>query len=247
MFPTPFLLSAFPHTHTHTHTHTRPNRFGKPPRMTKNVQSGTAPCKPLELTQSADEALLRVLSNPTVASKDFLVTIGDRSVTGLISRDQMVGKWQVPLSNVAVTASSYDSFVGEAMAVGERTPVASLNGPASAGLAVGEALTNVLAGDVEALTDVRFSANWMVNSGSSEEDYNLYKTCERIGMDLAPKLGIAIPVGKDSMSMKSIWTYAHPLPHHHHHHPHTTQGQGRQAEEGGCPPLCGHLRLRARP
>eukprot|EP01063_Lacrimia_lanifica_P027153 TRINITY_DN3774_c0_g1_i1.p1 TRINITY_DN3774_c0_g1~~TRINITY_DN3774_c0_g1_i1.p1 ORF type:complete len:747 (+),score=308.44 TRINITY_DN3774_c0_g1_i1:1861-4101(+) len=180
--------------------------FGKPPRMHKEVKSHTPAPGALSLQATPDEALNRVLANPTVSCKNFLVTIGDRSVTGLVARDQMVGRWQVPLADVAVTASGYDAFTGEAMALGERTPVAIISGPASAGLAVGEALTNILASDVATLKDVRFSANWMVNSGSSEEDYNLFKTVEKIGMDLAPKLGIAIPVGKDSMSMKSIWT-----------------------------------------
>eukprot|EP01064_Diplonema_japonicum_P025979 TRINITY_DN37407_c0_g1_i1.p1 TRINITY_DN37407_c0_g1~~TRINITY_DN37407_c0_g1_i1.p1 ORF type:complete len:1297 (+),score=378.53 TRINITY_DN37407_c0_g1_i1:44-3934(+) len=179
--------------------------FGKPPKMSKSVTTNKSDTGALDFSAKPDEALVRVLSNPTVASKNFLITIGDRSVTGLVSRDQMVGKWQVPLADVAVTCSSYDSYHGEAMANGERTPVAVIDGPSSAGLAVGEALTNILAADVEALKDVRFSANWMVNSGSNEEDYSLYRTVEKIGMDLSPKLGIAIPVGKDSMSMKSIW------------------------------------------
>ena len=175
--------------------------------MSKTVATHNPSLKPFSATPTADDAMNRVLANPTVASKNFLITIGDRSVTGLIARDQMVGRWQVPLADVAVTNSAYDTFKGEAMACGERTPVAVISGSASAGLAVGEALTNILAADVMTLKDVRFSANWMVNSGTSEEDYKLYRTVERIGMDLGPKLGIAIPVGKDSMSMKSIWKY----------------------------------------
>eukprot|EP01059_Diplonema_ambulator_P004072 TRINITY_DN13760_c0_g3_i1.p1 TRINITY_DN13760_c0_g3~~TRINITY_DN13760_c0_g3_i1.p1 ORF type:complete len:1296 (+),score=515.77 TRINITY_DN13760_c0_g3_i1:77-3964(+) len=183
--------------------------FGKPPKMSKTVTTHKPNPGALVLSCTADEALQRVLSNPTVASKNFLITIGDRSVTGLVARDQMVGRWQVPVSDVSVTASSYDSHYGEAMSNGERTPVAVIDGPSSAGLAVGEAITNILAADVQTLKDVRFSANWMVNSGSNEEDYSLYRTVEKIGMDLAPKLGIAIPVGKDSMSMKSIWKDEH--------------------------------------
>ncbi|KAJ9438827.1 Phosphoribosylformylglycinamidine synthase, partial [Diplonema papillatum] len=180
--------------------------FGKPPRVSKTVTATKPSIAELSVSASADEALHRVLANPTVASKSFLITIGDRTVTGLIARDQMVGKWQVPVADVAVTCSGYEGFTGEAMSCGERAPVAVIDGPSSAGLAIGEAITNILAADVRSLKDVRFSANWMVNSGSNEEDYSLYKTCEKIGMDLAPKLGICIPVGKDSMSMKSIWT-----------------------------------------
>eukprot|EP01065_Artemidia_motanka_P019765 TRINITY_DN2358_c1_g1_i1.p1 TRINITY_DN2358_c1_g1~~TRINITY_DN2358_c1_g1_i1.p1 ORF type:complete len:1306 (+),score=466.78 TRINITY_DN2358_c1_g1_i1:77-3994(+) len=181
--------------------------FGKPPRMTKQVRTVAPNPGALSLPAglSPRDALVRVLQNPTVASKNFLITIGDRSVTGLIGRDQMVGRWQVPVANCAVTLSSHGSFVGEAMSCGERTPLALIDGPCSAGIALGEALTNILCADVEKLTDVRCSANWMVNSKEELEDYTLYRTVEKLGMDLAPQLGVCIPVGKDSMSMKTIW------------------------------------------
>eukprot|EP01060_Flectonema_neradi_P028757 TRINITY_DN3873_c0_g2_i3.p1 TRINITY_DN3873_c0_g2~~TRINITY_DN3873_c0_g2_i3.p1 ORF type:complete len:1309 (+),score=330.52 TRINITY_DN3873_c0_g2_i3:512-3928(+) len=179
--------------------------FGKPPRMSKVCTSNKPSFNKVEMNWDVEEAAKRVLSNPTVGSKNFLITIGDRSVTGLVARDQMVGRWQVPCSDVSVTCSSYDGNTGEAMACGERTPVAVIDGPSSAGMAVGEAITNILAADIATLKDVRFSANWMVNSGNNVDDYSLFKTVEKIGMDLAPKLGICIPVGKDSMSMKTIW------------------------------------------
>ena len=173
--------------------------------MTKTCTTNKPAFSEVALKCDVAEAAKRVLSNPTVGSKNFLITIGDRSVTGLVARDQMVGRWQVPCSDVSVTCSSYEGNNGEAMACGERTPVAVIDGPSSAGMAVGEAITNILAADVATLKDVRFSANWMVNSGNNVDDYSLFKTVEKIGMDLAPKLGICIPVGKDSMSMKSIW------------------------------------------
>eukprot|EP01062_Namystynia_karyoxenos_P066064 TRINITY_DN60080_c0_g1_i1.p1 TRINITY_DN60080_c0_g1~~TRINITY_DN60080_c0_g1_i1.p1 ORF type:complete len:1344 (+),score=386.91 TRINITY_DN60080_c0_g1_i1:94-4032(+) len=181
--------------------------FGKPPRMTKTVRTVRTNPGPLLMPADATPTavLLRVLANPSVACKSFLITIGDRSVTGLIARDQMVGRWQVPVADCAVTLSSHGAHCGEAMACGERPPLALIDGPASAGIALGEALTNLLAADVRQLTDVRCSANWMVNSGEEQEDYALYRTCEKLGMDLAPQLGVCIPVGKDSMSMKTIW------------------------------------------
>ena len=146
-----------------------------------------------------------VLAHPTVASKAFLVTIGDRTVGGLTARDQMVGPWQVPVSDVAVTTTSHDAVTGEAMAIGERTPVACDAAPASGRLAVAEALTNLLAADVASLADVRLSANWMAAAGDDANDVALYDTVRAVALELCPALGIAIPVGKDSLSMRMTW------------------------------------------
>ncbi|MEL7535687.1 MAG: phosphoribosylformylglycinamidine synthase [Pseudomonadota bacterium] len=146
-----------------------------------------------------------VLAHPTVASKAFLVTIGDRSVGGLTARDQMVGPWQVPVSDVAVTTTTHTAFTGEAMAVGERTPVATIDAPASGRLAVAEALTNLLAADVRALADVRLSANWMAAAADDDEAVQLYDTVRAVALELCPALGVAIPVGKDSLSMRTAW------------------------------------------
>ena len=151
------------------------------------------------------EAVFRVLRHPTVASKSFLITIGDRTVSGMVARDQMVGPWQVPVADCAVTTLTYDSNAGEAMAMGERTPLALVSGPASGRMAIGEALTNILCADVESLGEVKLSANWMVAAGYDTEDDKLYKTVEAVAMTLCPQLGICIPVGKDSMSMRTAW------------------------------------------
>ena len=180
--------------------------LGKPPKMLRDVHRHTFAKQEFD-TKGIDlsEAALRVLRLPTVASKSFLITIGDRTVTGLVSRDQMVGPWQVPVADVAVTAASYDVHAGEAMAVGERTPVALLDHAASARMAVGEALTNIAAAKIETIGDIRLSANWMAPAGHPGEDAGLYEAVKAVGMELCPALGIAIPVGKDSMSMKSVW------------------------------------------
>ena len=146
-----------------------------------------------------------MLRFPAVADKTFLVTIGDRTVGGLISRDQMVGPWQVPVSDVAVTLADYHGRAGEAMAMGERTPVAVLDAPASGRLAVTEAITNILAADIDSLSDIRLSANWMAACGEPGEDAALYETVQAVAKQLCPQLGIAIPVGKDSLSMKTTW------------------------------------------
>ena len=180
--------------------------LGKPPKMLREAQH--RPFHKPELDTSRmdlREAVYRVLRLPTVADKRFLITIGDRSVTGLVQRDQMVGPWQVPVADCAVTAASYDSYCGEAMAMGERTPVALLDHAASARLAVGEALTNLAAARVEALERTVLSANWMAPAGHPGEDAGLYEAVKAVGMELCPALGIAIPVGKDSMSMKTVW------------------------------------------
>ncbi|HEX7599913.1 MAG TPA: phosphoribosylformylglycinamidine synthase, partial [Polyangia bacterium] len=180
--------------------------LGKPPKMVRRADRVRAARSPFA-TAGLDlaEALRRVLRLPTVADKTFLITIGDRSVTGLVCRDQMVGPWQVPVADAAVTATSYDAYTGEAMAMGERTPVALLDAAASARLAVGEALTNIACAPIAKLGDVKLSANWMAAAGHPGEDARLYEAVRAAGSELAPALGIAIPVGKDSMSMSTVW------------------------------------------
>ena len=180
--------------------------LGKPPKMVRDVQQlSTTYTDFSTATLDIREAAYRVLRLPAVADKTFLITIGDRSVTGMVTRDQMVGPWQVPVADVAVTASDYDGYTGEALAMGERTPVALLHGPASGRMAVGEAITNIAASQIDAIGDIVLSANWMAPAGHPGEDANLYATVKAVGEQLCPALGIAIPVGKDSMSMKSVW------------------------------------------
>jgi phosphoribosylformylglycinamidine synthase len=180
--------------------------LGKAPRMTRDVKR-TAPVTQAFDTAGLDprEALRRVLRFPAVADKTFLVTIGDRTVGGMISRDPMVGPWQVPVADCGVTTADYFGHAGEAMAMGERTPVALLDPAAAARLAVAEAVTNVLAADVRALGDVRLSANWMAACGEPGEDAALFAAVKAVGEELCPALGIAIPVGKDSLSMRTAW------------------------------------------
>ena len=178
--------------------------LGKPPRMRRDVKRVSSPGRALPKFELA-EAIRRVLLLPVVGDKSFLVTIGDRSITGLVARDQMVGPLQVPVADVAVTMTSYDVHSGEAMAMGERSPLAVLNAAASARMAVGEALTNLAASTVEKLGDVKLSANWMAAAGSPGEDARLYDAVKAVGVELCPALGIAIPVGKDSMSMRTVW------------------------------------------
>ncbi|MCU4412849.1 phosphoribosylformylglycinamidine synthase [Acinetobacter sp. WU_MDCI_Axc73] len=151
------------------------------------------------------DAIFRVLKNPTVASKSFLITIGDRSITGMVARDQMVGPWQVPVADAAVTTTSLQGYTGEAMAMGERPPVALLNPAASARLAVAEALTNIASANIEQLGDIKLSANWMAAAGQKGEDQALFEGVKAIGMEMCPALDIAIPVGKDSLSMRTTW------------------------------------------
>ncbi len=180
--------------------------FGKPPKMLRNVTRAMVPRLTLDRSpMDLEEALLRVLRFPTVANKAFLITIGDRTVTGLVARDQMVGPWQVPVADVAVTLSDYQGYRGEAMTIGERTPVALLDAPASGRMAVGEAITNIAAAAIAALGEIKLSANWMVAAGHPGEDARLFDTVRAVGQELCPALGIAIPVGKDSMSMKTVW------------------------------------------
>ena len=180
--------------------------FGKPPRMHRDVRSQQG--RPIDLDTgeiALDEAITRVLSLPTVASKNFLITIGDRSITGLVSRDQMVGPWQVPVADAAVTAAAFDTHRGEAMAMGERTPVALLNAPASARMAIAEAVTNIASAAIAEISDIKLSANWMVAAGHPGEDAKLYAAVKAVGMEFCPALGICVPVGKDSMSMRTVW------------------------------------------
>ncbi|HEU4602463.1 MAG TPA: phosphoribosylformylglycinamidine synthase [Steroidobacteraceae bacterium] len=180
--------------------------LGKPPKMTRDVKrlSGLSDAFDAS-TIDVREAAYRVLRLPTVADKTFLITIGDRTVGGMISRDQMVGPWQVPVSDVAVTLSDYTSSTGEAMAMGERTPLALLNAAASGRMAVAEAITNIAAADIAKMSDVRLSANWMAACGEPGEDADLYATVKAVGEEFCPALGITIPVGKDSLSMKTSW------------------------------------------
>ena len=199
--------------------------FGGPPRMHKRITSPPPLRDPTvtvlttndttEVTLGRCEgqgrpprlkdALQRVLSHPTVACKNFLITIGDRSVGGLVAREQMIGPWQVPVADVAVTASSYNHYTGEAMALGERTPLALLSSPASARMAVGEAITNIAAAAIADLRDIRLSANWMAAMGAAGEATRLFDAVHAVGMALCPDLGMTIPVGKDSMSMATHW------------------------------------------
>ena len=183
--------------------------LGKAPRMIRSVRT-TPKTRGALSTAGATiaDSLERLLCLPTIADKSFLITIGDRTVGGLISRDQMVGPWQVPVSDVAVSLSSFEGCSGEAMAMGERAPVAVLDAPASGRLAVGEAITNIIAADVERLIDIRLSANWMAACGEPGEDADLYATVRAVSLDLCAKLGITIPVGKDSLSMRTVWNDA---------------------------------------
>ncbi len=179
--------------------------LGKPPRMHRDVQRVTRRFKPLDLAGvTLQQAAIAVLAHPTVASKRFLITIGDRTVGGLTHRDQMVGPWQVPVADCAVTLADFAGFQGEAMAMGERTPLAGIDAPASGRMAVAEAITNLLAAPIE-LARVKLSANWMAACGEPGEDAALFDTVRAVGMELCPALGIAIPVGKDSLSMRTQW------------------------------------------
>ena len=180
--------------------------LGKPPRMHRDETSMQRDLVPLYLgTVTLEEAARHVLSHPAVADKTFLITIGDRTVTGLIHRDQMVGPWQVPVADCAVTTTSFDGYTGEAMSIGERTPTAVNSAAASARLAVGEALTNLAAAQIGPLTDVNLSANWMAAPSVPGDAVDLYEAVKAVGMELCPALGVTIPVGKDSMSMSTVW------------------------------------------
>lgn len=180
--------------------------LGKTPKMLRDVTRLKGRGTALVLDDiRLDEAINRVLHLPVVAEKTFLITIGDRSVTGMVARDQMVGPWQIPVADCAVTTASLDSYYGEAMSIGERAPVALLNFAASARLAVGEALTNLAATRIGDIKRVKLSANWMAAAGHPGEDAGLYDAVKAVGEELCPALGLTIPVGKDSMSMKTRW------------------------------------------
>jgi phosphoribosylformylglycinamidine synthase len=183
--------------------------LGKPPKMLRDVRRVPGLGDAFDASRvDVVEAAYRLLRFPAIADKTFLITIGDRTVGGMISRDPMVGPWQVPVSDVAVTLSDYTSHSGEAMAMGERTPLALLDAPASGRMAVAEAVTNIAAADIGAISDVRLSANWMAACGEPGEDADLYATVKAVGEEFCPALGITIPVGKDSLSMKTSWTQA---------------------------------------
>jgi phosphoribosylformylglycinamidine synthase len=183
-----------------------PVLFGKPPKMVREVKSTPVDLPGLDLGSiDPSEAALRVLKHPCVADKTFLITIGDRTVTGMIYRDQMVGPWQVPVADAAVTLADYDEYTGEAMAMGERTPVAIINPGASARLAVGEVVTNLASTPIESLSTVKLSANWMAAAGHPGQDIALRRAVEALGMEICPSLDLTIPVGKDSMSLRTVW------------------------------------------
>lgn len=180
--------------------------LGKAPKMHRQVTT-RAICSSSfdESSIDTDQAAQRLLQLPSIAEKTFLITIGDRSVTGMVSRDQMVGPWQIPVADLAVTTSAFDTYHGEAMSMGERTPIALLDHAASARMAVAEALTNIAAGDIGDLKRIKLSANWMAAAGHNGEDAGLYAAVKAVGEELCPALGLTIPVGKDSMSMKTTW------------------------------------------
>ena len=180
--------------------------LGKPPRMTRDVRHVAALLEPLSFDgMELKEACYRVLRSPTVANKTFLVSIGDRTVGGLCARDPFVGPWQVPAADCAVTLLDFSGFAGEAYSMGERTPLAVIDAAASGRMAVGEALTNLAAARIGSLARVKLSANWMAAAGHPGEDAALYDTVRAVALDLCPKLGVSIPVGKDSLSMRTVW------------------------------------------
>jgi phosphoribosylformylglycinamidine synthase len=181
--------------------------LGKPPKMQRDVQHVQQAFPAVDLTGlELTDVARRVLLLPAVADKSFLITIGDRSVGGMTMRDQMVGPWQVPVADVAVTAMSFEGYLGEAMAMGERTPLAVINAAASGRMAVGEAITNIAAAAIKDISDIKLSANWMAACGQPGQDAALFDTVKAVGMELCPALGISIPVGKDSLSMRTTWT-----------------------------------------
>jgi phosphoribosylformylglycinamidine synthase len=183
-----------------------PVLLGKPPKMTRNVTRETPRLAACDISQiDLHDAIERVLRLPSVANKTFLISIADRTVGGMTARDQMVGPWQVPVADVAVTLMGFNTNRAEAFAIGERTPLALVNAPASGRMAVGEAITNIAAARIEKIGDIKLSANWMAAAGHHGEDAALFDTVRAVGMELCPQLGISIPVGKDSMSMKTVW------------------------------------------
>lgn len=181
--------------------------LGGTPRMSRSYETAERKGDDFDASKVTDlkDAIYRVIKNPTVASKSFLITIGDRSITGMVARDQMVGPWQVPVADAAVTTTSLVGYTGEAMAMGERPPVALLNPAASARLSVAESISNIMSAKIEQISDIKLSANWMAAAGQPGEDQALFEGVKAIGMEMCPALGIAIPVGKDSLSMRTTW------------------------------------------
>ncbi len=180
--------------------------LGKPPKMTRDVKSVIKQLQAFDTRKiDLNDAAARVLRLPGVADKTFLITIGDRSVTGMVAREQMVGPWQVPVADVAVTLAGFETYRGEAFAIGEKAPLALIDAPASGRMAIGESITNIAASLIEDIGDLKLSANWMAPAGHPGEDAALYETVKAVGMELCPQLGVSIPVGKDSMSMKTVW------------------------------------------
>lgn len=180
--------------------------LGNPPKVSIDAITQNIDLNPLDTSNiKLDDAIDRILQLPTVASKNFLITIGDRSVTGMVARDQFVGPWQVPVADCAISVSDYVGYKGEIMSLGERTPLALCDANSAARMTIGESLTNMLGGYVEDIHDISLSANWMSASGHKGEDAKLFEAVKAVGMDLCPDLGLTVPVGKDSMSMKSSW------------------------------------------
>ncbi len=183
--------------------------FGKPPKMHREVESAKSLGAEFSVDQIVfDQALERILRLPSVASKSFLITIGDRSVGGMVYRDQMVGPWQVPVADAAICLNSFAAYTGEAFAMGERAPIALLNAAAAARMSVAECITNLASVPIASLSELKLSANWMAAAGYEGEDAKLYEAVKAVGEELCPALGIAIPVGKDSMSMSTHWQEA---------------------------------------
>ncbi len=180
--------------------------LGKPPRMTRDVKRMQTRLPAFNYGNlTLHDAAYRVLRLPAVANKTFLISIGDRTVGGFTARDQFVGRWQTPVADVAVTTMGYRGYLGEAFAMGERTPLALISAPASGRMAIGEALTNIAAARIDKIGDIKLSANWMAAAGAPGEDAALYETVKAVGLELCPQLGISIPVGKDSLSMRTVW------------------------------------------
>ena len=181
--------------------------FGKPPIPECSISSKTENLKPFILPNNLDlkKVLLDVLKHPTVASKSYLITIGDRSITGCVARQQMVGPWQVPVGNYSATLTDFIGYSGEVMAIGERAPISIISSTNSVRMAVGELITNLAASGISAVSQIKLSVNWMVAANNSEEKYKLYQACQELGLNLCPKLGLVIPVGKDSVSMQTTW------------------------------------------
>lgn len=189
--------------------------LGNPPTMVRDVTRVKPATTPLDLSNvNLEEAFKRILNLPAVADKSFLITIADRSVGGLVARDQMVGPWQLPLADCAVTATSFNSYAGSCIATGERTPLALIDGPASGRMAVGEAITNCAGAAIGSISRIKLSANWMCACGEPGEDASLFDTVHSVGMEFCPALGLSIPVGKDSLSMRTTWHDAAGEPHH---------------------------------